>query len=80
MDKVRPFTKDVDRDARLVLIAMNHGFDALCTTAMLLGDEFAGGPDRLKEHGDWMRSDEDYKNQVIDRAVELEKVAKALEE
>lgn len=68
----RPFTPDVDRDARLVMVAMNHGREALYSHAMLLGEEFAGGPDRLVEHGNWLRSDPAYKQQVIDRCVELE--------
>ncbi len=71
-ERARPFTQDIDRDARLVMVAMKHGPAALCSQAMLLGPEFAGGPDRLVEHGNWLRSDPDYKQRVIDRCVELE--------
>ena len=70
---MRPFTMDVDRDARLVVVSMHLGKEALFSQAMMLGEEFAGGPDRMVEHGNWMRSQPDYLKRVVSRCVEIEK-------
>lgn len=68
---MKPFTKNVERDATLVLIALNHGPDGLRRQAMQL-PEFEGGPDRLEEHAAWMRSDPAYLKEVTDRAIQLD--------
>lgn len=69
------FTQNIERDARLVLAGMTGGFDAVCGAAMLL-PEFVGGPDKVIEHGEWLRSQpKDYIHQVADRAAEIEREA-----
>lgn len=67
-----PFEKNVERDARLVLTAMVGGFQAVCSQAMHM-EEFKGGPDRVLEHADWLKSQDDaYIMEVSTRAAELE--------
>lgn len=67
------FEQNVDRDARLVKAGMSGGFEAVCAVAMF-DPEFAGGPDTVIAHGEWLKAQpKTYIDRVIDKIMEEEK-------
>jgi hypothetical protein len=67
----RTFEPNIDRDAVLVAEGMRGGFQAVCSRALLMSQDYpelAGGPDTVIAHGEWLKAQPpEYVQQMVDR-------------